>query len=106
MSIRSNVEAIMAQIQGGDTELAESIKADAIAAIKDGQGSEAWETYMNRFGQTTEELARLRATDASAAVSEMDQARAALVDNGTCGATSTGFHLLDEVGDTLDEGLS
>lgn len=106
MSIRSNIEAIMAQIENGDTGLGDEIQAQSVDAIKAGQGSAEWETYMTRFSQSSEQLARLLATDNTANLFDMDLARVTLVGNGTCGATSTGFHLLDDIDDKLDEGLS
>lgn len=106
MSIRSNIESIMAEIAGGETALGDAIQEEAVAAIKDGQGSAAWETYMTRFSQSSEQLARLLGTDSTASDFSMDVARTTLVGNGTCGATTTGFHLLDGIDDKLDEGLS
>ena len=105
MSIRSNIEAIMEQIKGGDTDLATQIQRESVAAIKNGQGSPEWETYMSRFAQTPDEFARLVPNDNTIDMEDMDLARATLVGNGNCGATSTGFHLLDGVDDKLDENL-
>ena len=95
----------MSQIRGGDTDLAEEIQQAAVTAIKAGEGSPEWETYMRRFAQTPEELARLLSTDDTADQFHMDLARTTLVGNGTCGATTTGFQLLDGVGDTLDQNV-
>lgn len=95
----------MATIRAGDTELADMIQKKAVLAIKAGEGSDAWNDYMSSFAQTPEELARLLPTDSTSGLFDMDVARTALVGNGTCGATTTGFHLLDGVGDTLDEGI-
>lgn len=105
MSIRSNIEAIMEAIRGGDTALGDSIRAAAAAAIKNGEGSQEWLDYMSQFGSTPEEIARLTPTDSTVDDPDMDMARACLVGNGTCGAATTGIHLLDGVDDTLDDGL-
>ena len=105
MSIRKNIEDIMGTIRAGDTDLADAIQQEAVLAIKAGEGSKEWENYMNRFAQTPDELARLLPTDSTAGLFEMDLARTTLIGNGTCGATTTGFHLLDGVGDTLDQNL-
>ena len=105
MSIRSNIEAVMAAIQGGDTALGDEIRSAAAAAIKNGEGSPEWLDYMSRFGSTPDEVARLTPTDDTVNDPDMDLARASLVGNGTCGAATTGLHLLDGVEDTLDEGL-
>jgi hypothetical protein len=104
MSIRSNIEAIMSQIQGGDTDLAHEIQAQAVAAIKAGQGSDEWETYMGRFAADSTQMSRLLGTDSTQNDFNMDIARTSLVGNGTCGATSTGI-ILGDIGDTLDENL-
>jgi len=104
MSIRSNIESVMDQISQGDTALAEEIKAQAEAAITAGKGSPEWEAYMNRFAESPEELARLLGTDSTESIEHMNTARKTLVDNGTCGATSTGF-MINDIGDILDEDL-
>lgn len=106
MSIRSNIETVMSAIAGGNTALGDQVQEEAVAAIKGGQGSPEWETYMTRFSQSSAQLARLLATDDTFADSGMDLARTTLVGNGTCGATTTGFALIDGVDDKLDEDLS
>jgi hypothetical protein len=105
MSIQSNIEEIMGQVAGGDTQLGDEIQQQAVAAIMAGHGSQEWQDYMARFSQSPAELARLLATDNTANQFEMDLARTTLVANGTCGATTTGFHLSDGVDDKLDENL-
>lgn len=105
MSIRSNIEAIMTQIAEGDTELGDEIQQQAVAAIIAGQGSQEWEDFMTRFSQNSTELDRLLANDNTQNQFDMNLARATLVGNGTCGATTTGFHMLEGIGDTLDENL-
>ncbi len=105
MSIRTNIEAIMEAIGGGDTELGAAVRQKAVAAITAGAGSPEWNEYMEQFGSTPEEIARLTPTDETEGDPDMDAARATLVGNGTCGAATTGFHLIEGIDDTLDEGL-
>jgi hypothetical protein len=106
MSIRSNIEAIMATIAGGDNALGLEIQAKSVAAIKGGEGSAAWDIYMDMFVQNSTQLARLTPTDATKDDPEMDIARTYLIGNGTCGAETTGTTLLQGIDDTLDKTLS
>lgn len=103
MSIRSNIEGIMEQIDGGDTALGNTVRSRAVAAIMAGTGSPEWENYMSMFSTSPAELARLLPTDESEGVPEQDQARTYLVGNGTCGAETTGGRLIEGVWDILDE---
>ncbi len=105
MSIRSNIESVMAEIANGNTSLGDEVRLKSVAAIKAGEGSAAWRAYMELFGSSPAELARLMPTDTTAGNAGFDLARAYLVGNGTCGVDTTGFHLLDGVGDKLDENL-
>jgi hypothetical protein len=105
MSIRSNIEAVMQAIQGGDVLLGETLRIKAVGAIKSGEGSPEWVEYMQHFAQTPEELARLTPTDDTKDDFDMDVARTYLLGNSTCGAETTGFHLIEGVDDKLDEGL-
>jgi hypothetical protein len=105
MSIRTNIEAVMEQIRNGDTSLGDTIREKAVHAIMGGEGSSEWEEYMQMFSKSPEQLARLLPTDDTDGAFEMDLARTYLVGNGPCGAITTGLHLIDGVGDTLDEGL-
>jgi hypothetical protein len=105
MSIRTNIEAIMTAIQEGDTALGLAVRAKAVNAIKAGEGSLEWITYMEQFSQNATELARLTPTDETLNDFDFDVARTYLVGNGTCGAETTGFHLIEGVDDKLDENL-
>jgi hypothetical protein len=125
MSIRANIEKVMGKIQAENAEIenfevgdADSVVArprisetgkivrqKAVAAIKSGEGSPAWEEYMKMFAADERELARLLPADATKDVFDMDVARTYLVGNGTCGAETTGFHLIEGVDDKLDQGL-
>ena len=105
MSIRSNIEAIMAQISGGDSQLGMEIQAKSVAAIKGGEGSAAWDTYMALFAQDSTQLARLTPSDDTLNDPDMDIARTYLIGNGTCGAETTGSTLLQGIGDSLDKTL-
>ncbi|MGH9948512.1 MAG: hypothetical protein ACRD6X_15145 [Pyrinomonadaceae bacterium] len=105
MSIRTNIEEIMNLIQTGNEQLGQEIRSKAVAAIKGGEGSPAWETYMSVFSQSPTQLARLLPTDGTQNDFDFDLARTYLVGNGTCGAETTEFHLIEGVDDELDEGL-
>lgn len=104
MSIRKNIEDVMKAINS-DPKVGVDVQAKAVAAIQAGAETSEWEAYMQMFAKDPAQLARLLPTDDTAGVPEMDLARANLVGNGTCGAETTGFHLIDGVGDTLDEEL-
>jgi hypothetical protein len=106
MSIRSNIEEIMFEIQSGNHDLAESIRQRAVNAIKAGEGTAPWQEYMQTFAKNPQELARLIPTDDTSDAFEMDVARTHLAGNGLCGAATTGFNLIEGIGDTLDEYLS
>ncbi len=105
MSIRSNIEDVMEQIANGNTSLGNDVRLKSVAAIKAGEGSGAWQDYMELFSSSPTQLARLMPTDNTADDSGFDLARAYLVGNGTCGVDTTGFHLISGVGDKLDENL-
>lgn len=105
MSIRSNIEDVMRQIENGDVTLGNTVRQRSIAAIMAGDGTPEWETYMSMFSTTPAELARLLPTDTTAGDPSMDQARTYLVGNGTCGAETTGGRLIEGVWDILDEDL-
>jgi hypothetical protein len=104
MSIQSNVEGMMKKIRD-DSGVGDEVQAKAVDAIKSGQGSSAWETYMTMFATDKKQLARLLPTDDTDGVFRMDVARTCLVGNGTCGAETTGSELLNGVKDILDEDL-
>lgn len=105
MSIKANIEEVMEQIAGGNASLGESIRAKAVAAIKSGEGSSEWETYMSTFSKSPDQLARLLPTDGTLNDFDFDVARTYLVGNGTCGVDTTGFHLIQGINDKLDENL-
>lgn len=105
MSIRSNIESVMQQIRDGDQDLGLTVRRKAVNAIKAGEGSPEWIEYMEQFSRSAEQLSRLTPTDSTRNVFDMDVARTYLVGNGTCGAETTGFHLIEGVDDKLDEGL-
>lgn len=106
MSIRTNIEEVMEQIGGDNGEtVGGEVQKQSVQAIKAGEGSPEWKEYMSRFAKDENQLARLLPTDDTKGDYEMDVARAYLLGNGTCGAETTRFHLLDGVGDKLDNGL-
>jgi hypothetical protein len=75
----------------------------AIAALLGGIHSRAWETYMQQFAETTDQLMRLKATDGTLGNESLDRKRAYLVSNAICGSTTVGG--FDNWVDTIDEGL-
>ncbi len=105
MSIRTNIEEVMKRIREGDKALGESVRKQAVDAIKGGEDTPEWKEYMSLFARDEIQLARLMPTDETKNVYEMDVARTYLVGNGTCGAETTGFHLIQGVEDKLDENL-
>ena len=69
--------------------------AMAIAAIRDGMKSPAWQFYVSQFVDQTgpgqlnkDQLARLMATDNTAGDPVLDRQRAYLVANGVCGVST------------------
>ncbi|MFN0277220.1 MAG: hypothetical protein ACKVRN_01320 [Pyrinomonadaceae bacterium] len=104
MSIRSNIEDMMQKIRD-DASVGVDVQAKAVDAIKSGQGSPEWATYMNMFSTSEKELGRLLPDDETEGVFRMDVARTCLVGNGMCGAETTGSELLDGIDDILDENL-
>ena len=95
----------MEEIATGNAMLGQEVREKALAAIIAGQGSPAWETYMNIFSTSPEQLARLLPTDGTLGDPVMDEARTYLIGNGTCGSDTTGSRLIEGVGDTLDKEL-
>lgn len=107
MSIRSNIEKIIKQVQNAapDTTQGDEIRRKAVEAIMKGEGSKEWRAYMEMFTENEEQLARLLPTDDTKGVYEMDVARTYLLGNGPCGA-QTVDRLIYGVDDRLDEGLN
>ena len=105
MSIQSNIEAVIAEVKApGGQSIGDQLQLQSLAAIAAGEGSQEWETYMQRFAETEAQLARLLATDGTKDNEQMNAARSALVQNGECGG-STIDDLDKNVGDILDQGL-
>jgi hypothetical protein len=110
VNIQEIADTIAAErIQSGNntSKTADELHAKAVAAIfsgrlANGQVSEAWQTYMNTFADTPDDLARLIPTDGSENDVEKRDARAYLVANGVCTATST-MDLLNRVTTKLDQ---
>ncbi len=82
----------------------------AIAAIIGGIDSQAWADYMNQFGELipfqTGQLERLLATDGTRRNPDLDEKRAYLVANGSCGMTSPDTGNLDFEVETIDAELA
>jgi len=105
MSIRTNIEGIMDEIANGDIARGQEVREKAVAAIKTGQGSAAWEAYMQLYSTSSEQLARLLPNDSTLDDPDFDEARTYLVGNGTCGSDTTGSRLIEGVWDRLDKNL-
>ena len=107
MSIRTNIEKIIKQVQEAapNTALGDEIRRKAVEAIRKGEDSKEWRAYMEMFAENEEQLARLIPTDDTKGVYEMDVARTYLLGNGPCGA-QTVDRLIYGVDDKLDEGLN
>ena len=103
MSIRTNIEGVMEDIENGNTALGDEVRAKSIAAILAGTGTSEWSDYMGLFSTSPTELARLLPTDGTDTEEDMRQARTYLVGNGTCGADTTGTRLIEGVWDILDQ---
>lgn len=93
----------MKQANDPTQEVSKTNQSLAIAALFGGIHSRAWETYMNQFAETTEELMRLKGTDGTLNDAAMNRRRAYLVANAICGSTTVGR--FDNFVDTIDEGL-
>ena len=105
MSIRSNIEEVIAQVKTpGGSAIGDDIQRTCVAANKGGITSGAWKTYMRRFAKTEEQLARLCAEDNTADDFLMDVSRVYLVSNGCCGSLTVD-RLAYGVEDRLDQGL-
>ena len=76
----------------------------ARAAINGGHKSPDWEEYMQHFGAlSSDQLARLKATDGTEGDPGLDFRRAYLVANGACGMASPDTQNLDFLVETIDD---
>jgi hypothetical protein len=105
MTIRAKIEQKMADIEAelvthpaGDGPIAKAVREGAINAIHGGASD--WVQYMQLFGPTTNELARMIPTDGTNDPDKRE-ARAYLVSNGVC-APGTATGLINNVLDRLD----
>lgn len=90
-----------------DPNEAEETGVLAIAALLDGIGSPAWDTYLGQFvGLNPEQLARLRAKDNTANDPVMDKKRVYVVANGMCGTNSPNTQTLAFQVNSIDAGLA
>lgn len=85
----------------GDHQAAVQNSDESVAAINGGIISPAWETYMRKFAETPEQLARLLGTDGTLGDPVKDKCRTYLVANGTCGPGTVEF--LDFGVNTIDD---
>ena len=66
-----------------DPDFAAQVKDQAIAAIYQGFGKEAWDAYMRNFADTEKQLTRLTTTDGDG-ITYVRESRAYLVSNSVC----------------------
>lgn len=109
MSIKTNIMARKKQLLlevDGVANLSADVQRLALAAVKDGQGSAAWREYMSLFVEdgNTKQLARLMGKDSTGKNPAMNEARAYLVADGTCG-TDTVTNFGNGASLVLDENL-
>jgi len=93
MTIRDNVLAKKRQMLlevDGVPQVSAEVQKLALAAVSGGQGSDAWKAYMSLFIDTgnTKQLARLMGKDSTRDKLDMNDARAYLAADGTCGVTT------------------
>jgi len=110
MSIQENIKRVKKQMlmEVGETKAPVSgdVQRLALRAIKDGQGSGAWGEYMGLFveANNSAQLGRLMATDGTDGDKELNNRRAYLVADGTCG-TDTVTNFGKNASEMLDLGL-
>lgn len=114
-TIQDNINAVIKTISdqrdadpNGHSAKADEVQDKAIEAIHQGDGSEAWRIYMSLFAGNPPDpllMARLVPDDGTGGGTDPHhpkrRARAYLVSNGVCGATTTD-HLDREVTGILD----
>jgi hypothetical protein len=92
-TILQMVTARQEEFKKNPTRAAQSMSL-AIAAVKEGMKSKAWEYYMSQFidksnpDLSIDQLARLKATDDTEGDPVMDRHRAYLVANSMCGPST------------------
>ena len=99
MSIRSNILAVkkdlLNELDASTHPRSEEVQKKALLAIRKGQDSDEWKTYMKLFVDKPDEaedptttsgkqLLRLRGKDSKGGVQEFDDRRAYLTADGTC----------------------
>jgi hypothetical protein len=104
MSIEENIRAEQERI-AADPSHGDELRAQAIAAIYGGLGSDAWNKYMDNFGKTPAELARLKSRAGDECHPYIPQARCYLVANAMC-LPGTDTNMLDGIEGFLDKTLS
>jgi hypothetical protein len=108
--VRVKRDANVAAGKGGDHTPAKRTGDLAVAAIMGGIESTAWETYMEHFGETIPfsagQLERLCAQDQTENNPTLNEKRAYLIANGTCGMGSPDTVNLDVEVNSIDEGLA
>lgn len=110
MSIRENIKAkkkqMLTELVEGSGNTSKAIQTLALAAVHGGQGSDEWRTYMSLFvdAGNTKQLARLMGKDSTATQLDMNNARAYLAADGTCGSTTV-INFGNGASVLLDEGV-
>jgi hypothetical protein len=100
-TIIENVRAKMAVMSSNPVAVGQNV-AMAVAALREGVKSSAWEAYMSQFARKEdgsldkEQLARLMGTDNTLGDPTLDRKRGYLIANAVCGM-STGFKIDYEV---------
>jgi hypothetical protein len=91
MSIRKNILKVKQRMfteidSNGDRPFCNEVQTKALAAIRAGQGSDAWGVYMSLFVDDghPEQLARLMAKDGTDQNDGLNEKRAYLAADGTC----------------------
>jgi hypothetical protein len=106
MTILDKIENKIAEVEADSTgRVGDKLQDEAVAAIIGGITSNAWKTYMQNFADSSQQLLRLTAEDATKDDPYMQKALAYLVSNAACGATTV-TRLKDRLEDgLLDQGL-
>ncbi|MBI1761938.1 MAG: hypothetical protein HYR56_10930 [Acidobacteria bacterium] len=94
--VRARKEVVLA-----DKKAAEENRAKSVEAVLGGIDSPAWETYMQQFAETPEQLKRLIGTDGTRNDFTLNVKRAYLAASAVCGPpTTTEF---DREVETIDD---
>ena len=107
-TILNNIIRRKGELADDKIQIGQNVAA-AIAAMRDGIKSSAWEFYMTQFARDaygvldTGQLARLMGTDGTLGDANLDRKRCYLVGNAMCGDTTITF--LEYGCESLDDGV-